>query len=634
MTRPPDSIWEAEESFRQLVSSVQDYAIFLLDSDGNVVSWNEGARRIKGYEEHEILGRHFSVFYPPEIVALGWPGHELKAASEAGRFEDEGWRVRKDGTRFWANVVISPLRSKQGELSGFLKITRDLTERRRASEELQESEAQLRSLVENVKDYAIFRLSPEGNVETWSMGADNIFGYERSEILGRSFSIFYPAESAERAPWELRTAASEGRVEDEGWRVRKDGSRFWANTVLTALFDSDQTLRGFAKITRDLTQRRQIEALREADRSKNEFLAILAHELRNPLATIRTVVEILRRGSQDPEPNRRACEMADRQVEHMVRLLDDLLDLARMNRTDLQLRTEPLDLVTVARESVEAFRSSMGARDLTFEAPCGPVAVRADRGRLEQIIANLLTNAAKYTEPGGRVRVRVERKGDQAYVSVQDTGIGIDPLVLPTIFDLFVQADRRLDRSAGGLGVGLTIVKRLTELHGGSVEAFSAGIGKGSEFLVRLPSIESVPEEIPPPPRSPEGSKLRVLVVDDNVDAADALALLLDIRDQETRVAYEAATATALAESFHPDVVFLDLEMPEVGGYELARRLRKAAGTRSARLVAVSGWDRAENLQRATEAGIDHFMTKPAQPAAIERLLAEVARARRDEAGK
>ncbi len=257
----PEGMRRREEHFGQLVAGVRDYAIFLLDRDGNVATWNTGAERIKGYRADEIVGRHFSAFYPKAAVASGWPAHELAVADATGRFEDEGWRVRKDGSRFWANVVITALRDEAGRVRGYLKITRDLTDRKQAEEKLRLSEERFRLMVEGVKDYAIFMLDPEGRVATWNAGAERIKGYSAEEIIGRHFSAFYPEEAVARG-WpdhELRRASAEGRFEDEGWRLRKDGSKFWANVVITALRDEHGVLRGYSKVTRDLTERKEAE---------------------------------------------------------------------------------------------------------------------------------------------------------------------------------------------------------------------------------------------------------------------------------------------------------------------------------------------------------------------------------------
>src|SRR4051812_21596333 len=308
---------QGEERFRLLVESVRDYAIFLLDVDGNVQTWNAGAERFKGFHAHEIIGRHFSIFYPPEALARKLPERELAEAIQAGSFEDEGWRLRKDGSRFWANVVITALRNPNGELVGFAKITRDLTERRTHEESLRQSEERFRLLVEGVSDYAIFMLDVNGNVASWNVGAKRIKGYAADEIIGKNFRKFYPPEVAESA-WpehELRVAAAEGRFVDEGWRVRKDGTKFWANVTITALRDEAGKLRGFAKLTRDLTERKRTEALEasgaereamlEAERGarmlaqrtarmKDEFLATLSHELRTPLNAILGWTQLLR----------------------------------------------------------------------------------------------------------------------------------------------------------------------------------------------------------------------------------------------------------------------------------------------------------------------------------------------------
>jgi PAS domain S-box-containing protein len=294
---------ESQETLGLFINSVTDYALFLLDPQGHVLSWNSGAQRIKGYQPGEILGRHFSLFYSPEEQAQGRPEHNLLHAQAEGRFEDEGWRVRKDGTRFWANVVITALRDKRGVLRGFGKVTRDLTERKRADEALRASEERFRLLVESAQDYAIFMLDPTGCILTWNRGAQRIKGYEVSEILGQHFSRFYPPEdvAAGKPAWELQVASTEGRFEDEGWQVRKDGTRFWANVVITALRDEKGILRGFGKVTRDLTERKRTEeALRQANATLEQRVTIRTVELQRSLEDLQQFAHIVAHDLQEP----------------------------------------------------------------------------------------------------------------------------------------------------------------------------------------------------------------------------------------------------------------------------------------------------------------------------------------------
>jgi PAS domain S-box-containing protein len=625
---------QLQEHFRELVGPVEEYAIFILNVQGEVQSWNAGAERIKGYKPDDIIGRHFSVFYPPESIASGWPEHELRVAEAAGRFSDEGWRLRKDGSRFWASVVITALRNRDGSPRGFLKITRDLTERKLAEEGLRQSEERFRLLIEGVQDYAILMLDPQGKIASWNVAAERIKGYKAEEIIGRHFSVFYPPDAVAqgRPDWELRTALQQGRVEDEGWRLRKDGTRFWANAIVTALRDKDGTLRGFAKVVRDMTDRRKIEALQRADRQKNEFLALLAHELRNPLAPIRNALYIMGQPEASAANATRAREIAERQVQHMSRLLDDLIDVARVSRGGMELRKELVDIDIAVASAVEAVHPLVqdSRHQLTVAVPPRTLWVEADPARLEQVLINLLTNAVKYTDPGGHVWVTAEAEGGEVVLRVRDSGIGIDPLMLPRIFELFVQAERRMDRAVGGVGIGLSLVKKLVELHGGSVQAFSAGLGRGTELVVRLPAAKTpgAAERADVDGRPADMFGLRILVVDDNINAADSLATLLELAGHEVRVAYEGEAALLVAEAFKPQVVLLDIGMPGMDGYEVGRQLRQKPQTRSALLIAITGWGGPEDLRRSKEAGFDHHLVKPVEPSALQRLLARRGAAR------
>ncbi len=1082
--RAEEGLRRVEQRFEQLVAGVRDYAIFLLDTGGHVQTWNAGAERVKGYRPDEIIGQHFSRFYPKEAAASGWPAHELKVAAETGRFEDEGWRVRKDGSRFWANVVITALRDEAGELRGFLKITRDMTDRRQAEEKLRLSEERFRLIVESVRDYAIFMLDPQGTVVTWNTGAERVYGYTPDGIIGQQFSRLFPKEAVERGWPEdmLRRAAAEGRCEDEGWRIRQDGSRFWASVTVAAMRDESGSLRGFSKVTRDMTERREAEEkarrllleeaareaaeanahaarhaqqeerrqreqlrvtlasigdavivtdtdgrvtflnavaqsltgweaaeaagrplddvfrivneetrqpaeppvgkvlreglvvglanhtvlvardgrevpiddsaapirgeggavagvvlvfrdvtearraiesrlhlaaivessddaiishdlggvivswnrgaerlygympeeavgrpltlltlpgqaeevprildllrrgeridhyetvrvrkdgscvevsltispvrnaegkvvgaskiardvtaarrheaglrflaeaskvlgeqldvsgtlqkvaalavpqfadwcavdllgedgslrrvavahadpakvelarelhrryppdpgarvgawnvlrtrrpellpdipdsllqetvkdpellrvvrdlglrsylgvplvvrdevlgvftfvlaesgrrygpddlrlaedlayrvaialenarlygeLKEADRRKDEFLAMLSHELRNPLAPIRNALHLMKLPGANSEAVEHARQMTERQVAHMVRLVDDLLDVSRIMQGKVELRKEPAELAGVIASAVETAQPVIDAagQQLLVSVPDEPLRLEADPVRLAQAIGNLLHNAAKFSQRAGRIWLTAGREGGEAVVRVRDEGAGIHPDLLPSIFDLFVQGDRSLERSQGGLGIGLTLVRKLIEQHGGTVTAHSAGPGKGSEFVVRLPGL--LPASVPAPAAGAappaHAAPRRVLVVDDNVDAAESTAMLLRMWGHEVRLAHNGPEALRAAEPFRPEVVLLDIGLPGMSGYEVARRLREQPGSRDAVLIAVTGYGHEDDRRTSAGAGIDYHLTKPVDPEVLEPLLAQ-----------
>ncbi len=372
---------------------------------------------------------------------------------------------------------------------------------------------------------------------------------------------------------------------------------------------------------------RRAEQLREADRRKDEFLATLAHELRNPLAPLRNALEILRLAGNDPATSKKAREMMERQLAQMVRLVDDLLDVSRITTGKLAVHKSTVELQSIIHNAVETSRPfiDMQRHRLVVDAGRAPILVEADATRLAQIFSNLLHNAAKYTEPGGRIELTARREGAQAVVRVRDNGIGIAPAMLDSIFGMFVQADRTLERAQAGLGVGLTLAQRLAALHGGTIEAHSEGPGKGSEFVVRIPAAHPAGEGLrePASPDHASGTRQRVLLADDNVDFASSMALLLSSQGHDVRVAHDGAEALEVAEAFQPDIAFLDIGMPKVHGYEVARRMRKGPRTARCRLVAVTGWGQEEDKRRAREAGFDRHVVKPVDPRVIEGILAE-----------
>lgn len=504
---------------------------------------------------------------------------------------------------------------------------------------LRQSEERFRLLVQGVKEYAIFMLDPDGRVSTWNTGAERIKGYRAGEIIGVHFSRFFPSEDlAEDKPaLELATAIRQGEVEGEGWRVRKDGSRFWANTVLTALRDASGRLRGFAKVTRDMSDRKRLEALEDAGRHTRHFLAMLAHELRNPLAPIRNAVGVMRTRDLCDEDLRASRDIVERQVEHLSRLVDDLFDVSRITSGKIVLQKSAIDMATALTHAAECIRPFIDARNQTLEIdlPQEPIRVQGDLTRLAQVVQNLLHNSAKYTPPGGRIVLTLGREGDTAVVRVRDNGIGIATHLLPKIFDLFMQAERPVDRSDGGLGIGLTLVRQLIELHGGSVDAASEGPGRGAEFTVRLACMR--PEDpLPTPPgdtavtseaQSPSAPR-RILVVDDNRDSAESMAMLLRLSGHQTWLAFDGDSAVSLAIEHAPDAALLDIGLPGMDGYQVARTLRGLPQTCDSLLIALTGYGQEEDRQRSKAAGFSEHFVKPVDVESLFRAIERHRRAR------
>jgi PAS domain S-box-containing protein len=621
-----------EQRFRLLVEAIEDYAIFILDPTGHIVTWNTGAQKIKGYKANEIIGKHVSVFYAPDAIATGWPDEELRRAAALGRFEDEGWRLRKDGTRFWANVVITRLLAPDGSLQGFAKVTRDLSERKRHEQDLQESEERFRLLIDNVRDYMICMLGPDGTVQSWNGGAQLIMGYRADEIIGKHFGTFFPRSDAalNKPARELAAAYERGRVEEEAWRVRKDGSMFWANVVVTAVFDNDGKLRGYAKVVRDMTDRHRLEQLEKSSRRINEFLAMLGHELRNPLAPIRNSVSILQLEALTSPTIKGARDMIDRQLTHLTRLVDDLLDVGRVTTGKIALQKEIVAIGDVVQRSVEASRGMIDSRAhfLSLDVPSEPLFVNGDVTRLTQVFQNLLNNAAKFTPKGGHISVSVVEDEGTIVVRVRDTGIGISADATANIFDLFAQETERINPSESGLGIGLTVARSIVEMHGGTIEVSSEGEDKGAEFTVRLPTSRAKPAErdAPETARPPITSRLRVLVVDDNRDAAESLALLVRMMGHDARHVYDGASAIVLAKEFQPHVALLDLAMPRTNGFDLQKQLRAIDTSRPMTIAAITGLGQTQTRRRALDAGFDQFMVKPVAIQNLVELFGQVPR--------
>jgi PAS domain S-box-containing protein len=640
--------------FRLLVQETADYAIFMLDPEGRVVTWNAGAERIKGYSAAEIVGQHFTRFYPQEAIDRGWPAEELRRATADGRIEDEGWRLRKDGSRFWANVVITALRDAAGRLVGFAKVTRDLTERRgreealrrlhaeleqrveertaalsAANEALRQSEEQFRTLANSIPQLA-WMARPDGHLFWYNQRWFDYTGQSAGQTEGWGWQAVHDPAELPRVLVGWRAALAAGTPWEDTFPLRRhDGQMRWhLSRALPVRDEEGRIVRWFGTNT-DITDRIELEkALRDADRRKDEFLAMLAHELRNPLAPVLTGLHILRMAQADQATVERTRTMLERQIRHLTRLVDDLLEVSRITQGKLQVRRERLDLGAVVRTAAEdrrAFVEQSGMR-LAVVTPAEPVWVAGDSVRLAQVLNNLLDNAVKFRDGGGggvTIELSVDTKRREAVLRVEDQGIGIAPELFPRLFDVFAQADRSLDRSRGGLGIGLSVVKGLVNLHGGEVEASSGGPGRGAAFTIRLPLKDEreALTGLPAGPQEPAAEPLRILVVEDSRDAADSLRILLEFLGHQVRVAFSGHEGVQMARGWHPDVVLCDIGLPGLDGYGVAEELRHDPATANMQLIAVTGYGRDEDRRRARQAGFDHHLTKPVDPTVLRPLL-------------
>jgi PAS domain S-box-containing protein len=521
--------------------------------------------------------------------------------------------------------------TKQTEEVEILTATTDLRE-------LLESGEGYRMAVESVQDYAIFALDPEGRVASWNPGAEHLLGYGQEEILERHAAIFFtPEERESGAPQrELKTAAEKGRAADDRWHVRKDGSYFFASGITTSIRDSGGTLQGFVKIMRDRTDRKRLdeelhnraEALARADREKDEFLAVLAHELRNPLAPVFYALRLLDEKPLEDPQRWYLRRIVDRQMRRLARLIDDLLDISRIRTGKVELRKERVELSNAVTHAVDIVRPLCEDRGIALTASLPPDAVwlEADPTRLEQVLSNLLSNAVKFTQDKGSISIAAEREGHEIVVRVKDTGVGIAPDFLPRIFDLFIQGDRTLDRARDGLGIGLTLSQKLVELHGGTIEAHSEGVGTGSEFVVRFPILleAAPPDSEPARVADADSQALRILVVDDSEDTADTMGTLLEMAGHAIQIAHSGPAALEAAAAFQPDVVLLDIGLPGLDGYQVAERLRADPAMAGVTLIAASGYGQEEDRRRSAEAGIDRHLVKPVDLKELQDLLAAV----------
>ena len=647
-----------------LVDSVRDYAMLLLSPSGEIQSWNAGAQVITGYAPEEVVGRHFSLLYLNEDVLGKKPERELETALAEGRVEDEGWRKRKDGTHWWTNTIITALREPDGSLRGYAKVARDLTTRRQAEEALRQSEEVFRLLVASVKDYAIFLLDPTGHITTWNAGAQRIKGYAPEEIIGRHFSTFYPESDIldQKPERELEIAKQYGSVEDNGWRLRKDGTRFWANVVITAVHDEHGRLRGFAKVTRDMTERKRADEMQralfeqrearfhaeeerrraeasyrvaqEANRAKDEFLMTLSHELRTPMTAILGWSRLLPTMPPNEPGFRDAVLAIARSAQLQARLIDDVLDVSRIVSGKLRLALETVELESVINGAIEAVKPSADARHIAILTSLAPnlATTIADPTRVQQVIWNLLSNAVKFTPKGGTIVVDARRTSSHVQISVRDNGEGIDAQFLPHIFEPFRQAENPSTRLHGGLGLGLSIVRYLTEAHGGTAAADSPGRGMGTTFTITLPvgALKAeAPKQFTPVLQEPSApivngrlAGVDVLLIDDDREARELVRAALRQAGANVTAVESAGSALAELNERRPDLIITDIAMPVMDGYALAREIRKRRELEKSKLVALSAFP--VSRQANHDAGFDEYLTKPIDPFELVDAVARV----------
>lgn len=585
-----------DERYRLLIDAVTDYAIYMLDAEGRVTSWNPGAQRFKGYTKQEILGRHFSCFYGEEDRRAGLPARALETAGRDGRFESDGWRVRKDGTRFWANVVIDPIREPAGGVIGYAKITRDLTERRLAEETLKHSQEQFRILVQGVTDYAIYMLDPDGWVTSWNAGAQRIKGYGPEEIIGSHFSRFYTPEDGEKGEprLALETAVREGKFEKEGWRLRKNGSRFWAHVVIDPIRDEQGKLIGFAKITRDLTERREnqhaLELAREALFQSQKMDAIgqltggIAHDFNNLLTAILGSLELVRR--RLPEDPRIAglVDNAIQAAERGASLTQRMLAFARRQELD----PEPIDVPTLVRGMTDLLQRSLGPSiEIETRFPLALGLVQADANQLELALLNLAVNARDAMGEGGRIVVaaREERiaggesadlkPGRYICLSVRDSGEGMDEETLARAMEPFFTT-----KGVGkGTGLGLSMIHGMAAQLGGRL-VLESQKGEGTTAELWLPASTTVakPLDRTPPPSAvaaPTAKPLVVLAVDDDaLVLMNTAAMLEDLGHKVLQAMSGKKALEILEKEKHVDLLIVDQAMPQMTGTQLIDAIR------------------------------------------------------------
>jgi PAS domain S-box-containing protein len=596
------------------LGQIHDYAIVHLDDAGRVARWNRGAEQLLAYSANNVLGKTLHAFFTAEDVTAGVPIRELRTASQRGKSRDERWFQRGDGSRFYGNCTLSAVRDASGLGVGYVAVFRDLTERRRLQEQLAGSEHRYRVLFESLGDCAIFTLDPLGRISDWTQPAERLMGYAASEIVGRPFSTFF---------------TEAGRAERGGWQVRKDGTRFWAEGLTTVMRGPSGEVVGFSKTARDCTDRRQSDLERErrlrqateGNRLKDEFLSTVSRELRTPLNAILGWMQLLQLGAASAENVTEALAVVERNARAQARLIDDLLEVSRVLSGKARLVLRPIALAAPLGAAIETVRPMAEQKriTLTVHHDASRDALVADAERLQQVIWNLLSNAIKFTPEGGSVVIATAMSEHDVELLVRDSGIGIDRAFLPLVFDRFRQADTSYKRSHTGLGLGLSIVKDLVELHGGRVGVESEGPGTGTTVRLTLPRSGHA-QAVAGDESATRGHRtgralmgVKALVVDDDGDGGQILELVLAAQGAEVSRAASAREAMSVMRCSLVDVVLTDLSMPGDDGFALLHHVRTQvhSPSRPIRVVAVTAHARPEDREKCLVAGFDAFVSKP-----------------------
>jgi two-component system CheB/CheR fusion protein len=657
-----------------IVESTED-AVYSKTLDGTIRSWNQGAVRLFGYSAREAIGAPITLIVPPEER---WAEEDIlvriRRGERVGNYETV--RVAKDGQRIDVSLTVSPVVTDDGRMIGASSIARDITDRKRQERGLRTilemsgrlaSKLDRQTILDDIAQTLAVIQGAEGALVALVAGEDGTLRpaahYRVPDQLLKALQRVMPGAGAcgrclaTGQPVYIEDVSADAGFEPFLDAARQAGVRTVSSLPLT---DTDGTVFGVVstyfrhppsaprhntaladlaiQLGIDFLERAHLYSeLQETDRSKNRFLAILSHELRNPLAPIRSAIETVHLIASGSPELAGPLSVIDRQITQMARLIDDLLDISRITNNKLNLRREPVDLADVVRAAIEASRPILGSSDheLRVVLPDQPIWINADPTRIAQVIGNLLNNAAKYTPESGQIHLTVELADEMAVIRVRDNGVGIPSGMLSRVFEMFTQVEDAKGRAKGGLGIGLTLAQRLVELHGGTITAASEGSGQGSEFTIRLPVVPA------PPPDSAAAARpvarlevqrtshpLRIMIVDDNRDAADSLGALLSLHGHEVRIAYDSLDAIESAGGFHPQVMLLDIGLPGLNGYETAQQVRQQPWGRNLLLIAVTGWGQEEAKRRSWEAGFDSHLVKPVDPTVLVELLGTLQSAR------